>query len=58
MTRSKLSLNQSGQGLTEYLILLFLVAVASIVVVKQMGATIKERFEHSKESIVRNLELK
>jgi hypothetical protein len=42
---NKLSLlnNNSGQGLTEYLILVILVAIGSIVAVREMGSKVEDR---------------
>jgi len=38
-------LNERGQGLTEYLILLLLVSVVSITAVKTLGSTVKDKFQ-------------
>ena len=43
--------NESGQGLTEYLVLLILISVASITVVTQIGGAISGRFKAAKEKI-------
>jgi Flp pilus assembly pilin Flp len=43
--------NESGQGLTEYLILLILISVGSIAVVTQIGGAIDNRFKAAKEKI-------
>ena len=43
--------NESGQGLTEYLVLLILISVASITVVTQMGGAIENRFKAAKDKI-------
>ena len=43
--------NESGQGLTEYLVLLILISVASITIVTQMGGAIDNRFKAAKEKI-------
>jgi Flp pilus assembly pilin Flp len=43
--------NDSGQGLTEYLVLLILISVASITIVTQMGGVIQNRFRAAKEKI-------
>ncbi len=43
--------NEHGQGLTEYLILLILISVASITIVTQMGGAIDNRFKAAKEKI-------
>lgn len=39
-------LNQRGQGLVEYLIIVALMGVATIAVVRVMGATVSNRFAH------------
>ncbi len=36
--------NESGQGLTEYLVLLILIALISVAGVQTMGGTIKRKF--------------
>ncbi|MBS1962964.1 MAG: hypothetical protein JST04_12165 [Bdellovibrionales bacterium] len=43
--------DESGQGLTEYLVLLILIAVASITIVTQMGGAVQNRFRAAKEKI-------
>ena len=43
--------NQSGQGLTEYLILLVLVAVLSIAAAKSLGGTIKDKLQTARKHI-------
>ncbi len=48
---SSLLRNEQGQGLTEYLVLLILISVASITVVTQMGGVIENRFKAAKEKI-------
>lgn len=53
--RLRIVRNPSGQGLTEYLILLVLVAVLSIGVVKALGERIKTRFDQSKEKIEKDV---
>ena len=53
----KLIRNQSGQGLAEYMILLLLIAIASIVVVKQLGGVVRERVRDAKEKIVQNIDV-
>lgn len=47
----KIPMNESGQGLTEYLVLLILISVASITIVTQMGGAIENRFRAAKEKI-------
>ena len=44
-------LDQSGQGLTEYLILLVLVSVACITAVTTLGSTIKEKLQIARNKI-------
>lgn len=43
--------SKSGQGLTEYLILVMLVAVVSIAAAKSMGSTIKRKLQIVREHI-------
>ena len=43
---TKIKLNQKGQGLVEYLILVALIAVGSIAVVSTLGENINNRFAH------------
>jgi len=47
--------DEKGQGLTEYLILLFLISVISIGVTKQLGSVIQNRLKTAKENISREL---
>ena len=49
--RSKICRNQSGQGLTEYLILLLLIAVGSIVAVRSLGGSVKDKIQGARERI-------
>lgn len=42
--RLNLRLNQSGQGLIEYLIIVALMGVATIAIVRVMGQTVSSRF--------------
>ena len=46
-----LRLDENGQGLTEYLVLLILISVASITIVTQVGGAIENRFRAAKEKI-------
>jgi Flp pilus assembly pilin Flp len=46
-----LSLDEKGQGLTEYLILLLLVAIVSIGTVKVLGNTVKMKLREAKDHI-------
>jgi len=43
--------NRFGQGLTEYIILLLLVSVTSIVAVRSFGGTIKRKIQQAREQI-------
>ncbi len=49
--------NQSGQGLTEYLVLLLLVGVISISAVRVLGNTIKEKVQLAQRHIEKNIVL-
>ncbi|MBC7386433.1 MAG: hypothetical protein H7301_09785 [Cryobacterium sp.] len=51
MKIKSLSNDESGQGLTEYLVLLILISVASITIVTQIGGAIENRFKAAKEKI-------
>ena len=44
-------LGREGQGLTEYIILLLLVAVVSITTVRTLGSTIKGKITEAKNHI-------
>ncbi len=50
-------LDEKGQGLTEYLMLLFLISVISIGVTKTLGSTIKRKLEVAKNHISKELVL-
>jgi len=43
--------NQNGQGLTEYLILVLLIAVVSIGAAKSLGTTIKTKIKEAQNQI-------
>ena len=43
--------NQKGQGLTEYLILVLLIAVVSIVTTQTLGQTIKKKIKEVNDHI-------
>lgn len=45
------NLGNRGQGLTEYLILLVLIAVISIVAVQSLGGTIKDKLQVARKHI-------
>ncbi len=44
-------MNERGQGMTEYIILVALIAVAAIAAVKYFGSKTKEGFENAAESV-------
>jgi Flp pilus assembly pilin Flp len=44
-------MNQSGQGLTEYITLLLLIAVVSIGVTQTLGKRVKEKIKKASEEI-------
>ncbi len=48
---------ERGQGLTEYLILLILVAVISIGAVQSLGSTIKKKVQTARDNINRKVDL-
>lgn len=43
--------NEAGQGLTEYVILLLLVAVVSIAAVKSLGGTVKDKLQQIRKKV-------
>ena len=47
----------SGQGLTEYLILVLLISVVSIVAVKSLGGTIKDKIQFVRKQINEEVDL-
>jgi Flp pilus assembly pilin Flp len=47
----QLMMNQNGQGLTEYLILLILISVISITAVRSLGSTVKDKLQIAREKI-------
>lgn len=51
----KLTKNQKGQGVMEYVIISSLVGIVCITAVKGFGGVIKERVEDMKQSIVKNI---
>jgi hypothetical protein len=50
-------LSQSGQGLTEYLILMLLVSIVSIAATRTLGNTIKRKIELAQRHIDRDVGL-
>jgi Flp pilus assembly pilin Flp len=51
-------LGQQGQGLTEYLILLLLISMASLATAKALGGIIKSKLEEAKRHINSQITLK
>jgi Flp pilus assembly pilin Flp len=51
----KITSNQKGQGVMEYVIISSLVGIVCITAVKGFGGVIKERVQDMKESIVKNI---
>lgn len=49
--------NRKGQGLTEYLVLLLLIAVISISAVKVLGGTIKDKIQLAQRHIEKDITL-
>lgn len=52
-TPIKNTLNQSnsGQALTEYLVLLILIALTSVVVVREVGSKVTQKFRDARDKI-------
>lgn len=48
-------LDEKGQGLTEYMILLMLIALVSIVAAKNLGTTVKKKITEAEANINKNL---
>lgn len=49
--------NEIGQGLTEYMILVMLVAIVCIGVTKQLGDKVKNRIDYAKSKIVEDINI-
>jgi hypothetical protein len=49
--------NRKGQGLTEYLVLLLLIAVISISAVKVLGGTIRDKIQLAQRHIEKDITL-
>ncbi len=49
--------DEAGQGLSEYLILLMLVAIVSIGAVKSLGGAVKSKIDTAKRNIQREVVL-
>ncbi len=54
----KITKNQKGQGVMEYLIITSLIGIVSIVAVKAFGKTVKERLNDVKEKINEEIKIK
>ena len=54
----KITKNQKGQGVMEYVIISSLVGIFCLVAVKEFGGVIKTRVNSMKEEIVKNIEIK
>jgi Flp pilus assembly pilin Flp len=50
----KLKKNQTGQGMTEYILIVALIAVAVIVAVKLFGTSVKTGFDSATTQIISN----
>lgn len=50
-------LNQAGQGLTEYITLMLLIAIVSIAATKTLGHRIKEQIQQVSDHINKDLTL-
>jgi Flp pilus assembly pilin Flp len=51
-------LNQEGQGMTEYIILVALIAVAALAAVKYFGGKTKDSFNAAGDSVQNNVTAK
>ncbi|MBI4615590.1 MAG: Flp family type IVb pilin [Planctomycetes bacterium] len=47
---------KQGQGMTEYIIIVVLVAIAVLLAVKIFGGTVKTKFTESKDTVNTNLD--
>lgn len=56
--QKKITKNQKGQGVMEYLIITSLIGIVSIVAVKAFGKTVKERLNDVKEKINEEIKIK
>jgi Flp pilus assembly pilin Flp len=57
MNAAKLLSNRGGQGLTEYMILVFLVALVSLGTIKAIGSSVMNRLEQVQDTIQREVNL-
>ncbi len=51
-------LDEKGQGLTEYITLLLLISVLSIVATRSLGNTIKDKIQQARDHINKDISLK
>jgi len=58
MNAIKLVSNEKGQGLTEYMILVFLVALVSLGTVKSLGSTVMNKLERVQTKLQNDVVLK
>ena len=49
--KSTMKLDEKGQGLTEYLVLLLLISVVSIAATKSLGGTIRSKIQEARNHI-------
>lgn len=49
--------NTKGQGLTEYIILLLLIAVASITIVRSIGTTVESKLTVARDHIEKDVSI-
>ncbi len=52
----KMTLKKSGQGMTEYIIIVVLVAIAVLIAVKVFGGTVREKFNGSESTVNSSLD--
>lgn len=43
--------SESGQALTEYLVLLILIALTSVIVVREVGSKVTQKFREARDKI-------
>ena len=43
--------DQQGQGMTEYIIIAILIAIVVLIAVKQLGTSVKTKFDEAKSSV-------
>jgi len=57
LEKLKILRNQRGQGLTEYLIIMLLVAIVSIAAARTLGSTIKKKLQLAERHIKKDMTL-